>query len=575
MHSGRKGNINGKKTLFLSRPFKTRNADEYDLEQVLNIFVDPLNGLTSPFDYENSIIKGRMGSGKTMYLRANHAFYLYGLVPSLLNKDQEIILPVLIQLNNFQHIKEPGEIYKSVIIKIIEEVTSIYLHLIDATKLAELHSGIKLVTERINTTDRLSHSIKQLAKLGADEYVERISNELGVKGELKHSFLSLSSEYKKTNLTEVKSKSNPGIKDVEECYRNLLQDRNGKILLLIDEAGSLDNKFFNSGDSTTSFFEILMNQLRTASFIRTKIAVYPNSYSDMLTETRYGDIIKLENTVKEIRDYKYFRNKVIKIVNNYLNKEIDGVEFTSGEIFEISDKENDSLEQLIFASNGNMRRLINLLDLSMAEAYKTNPEKCFVTKIDAINAIMEHASSIESLFTKDESLFLQKIVDACRSRGTYRFRFPAMSPVLYKYTNKSQEFNIIYIDEIGSGRKGNTYSFDYAYCVLKNIPSHYLSNSEKIDRDRSMESGVWITRITQLNQEIIEQAELPGKIEGEIEYLQSGSGFIKSDTGEKYFFMKSYVIDTDQNKSLFTGKRVRFYPSKLEDSNMAINIEVF
>ena len=71
---------------------------------------------------------------------------------------------------------------------------------------------------------------------------------------------------------------------MEECYSNLLENQNGKILLLIDEAGSLDNKFFRDNNNCTAYFEILMNQFRTASFIRTKIAVYPNSYSDMLTE---------------------------------------------------------------------------------------------------------------------------------------------------------------------------------------------------------------------------------------------------------------------------------------------------
>jgi len=310
--------------------------------------------------------------------------------------------------------------------------------------------------------------------------------------------------------------------------------------------------------------------------MRTKIAVYPNSYSDMLTETRYGDIIKLEHSVKDERGYFSFRDKVLKIIDSYINSESEIDNLNAADIFEIDADKNcdDSIEQIMYASNGNVRRLINILDLSMSEAYKHHPNKLIVNRTDAANAIIEHASTIESLFTADEKIFLQKIVDACRSRSTYRFRFPAMSPVLYKYTNKSQEFNLINIDEVGSGRRGNIYSFDYAYCVLKSIPSHYISGSERIDKDRSLKSGVWITRVTQLNQEIIEQAELPGKIEGEIEFFREGSGFIKSDDGEQYFFMKNYIIEADQNKALYLKKRLRFYPSKLEDTNLAINIEV-
>ena len=59
--------------IFKTRPFKVRNADEYNLENILNLFVSPTQGLTTPFDFENTIVKGRMGSGKTMYRRANHA----------------------------------------------------------------------------------------------------------------------------------------------------------------------------------------------------------------------------------------------------------------------------------------------------------------------------------------------------------------------------------------------------------------------------------------------------------------------------------------------------------------------
>lgn len=65
-----------KEIIYKSRPFKVRNADEYDLSTVLDLFVDPTESLYNPFDYENVIVKGRMGTGKTMYLRANHAFYL-------------------------------------------------------------------------------------------------------------------------------------------------------------------------------------------------------------------------------------------------------------------------------------------------------------------------------------------------------------------------------------------------------------------------------------------------------------------------------------------------------------------
>lgn len=60
--------------IYMARPFKIRNADEYDLENILDLFIDPTDGLVGPFEFSNSIIRGKMGSGKTMYLRANYAY---------------------------------------------------------------------------------------------------------------------------------------------------------------------------------------------------------------------------------------------------------------------------------------------------------------------------------------------------------------------------------------------------------------------------------------------------------------------------------------------------------------------
>ena len=40
--------------LYRKRPFKVRNADEYELSQILSLFISPLSGLITPFDFENT-----------------------------------------------------------------------------------------------------------------------------------------------------------------------------------------------------------------------------------------------------------------------------------------------------------------------------------------------------------------------------------------------------------------------------------------------------------------------------------------------------------------------------------------
>ena len=517
-----------------------------------------------------------MGSGKTMYLRANQAYYLYGLVPSLLDNSNELILPVFIRLSDFQHYTEPEDVYRAVIVKIVEELASIYLHLQDAKRLSELHSGMSVLSDELMSAHKFSTSIRQLAKLGSEEYIERVTNEFGTKGGVKHQFFELSAQWKETNFSEFKKKPNPGIKDIEECYKNLLQDQEGKILLLIDEAGSLDKKFFQN-ESGSAFFEILMNQFRTATFIRTKIAVYPNSYSDMLTETRYGDVVRLEDTVTDSQGYNRFRTKTIHLISNYLNPEShEEKKITPNDVFSLNDESpyGDCLEQIIYASSGNMRRLIQLLDLSMQTAYTENQCATLITANHALEALKEHAENTASLFSEQEKEFLGSIISVCKTRGAYKFRFPNMSPILYKYTSKSQEYNIVNVEELGSGRRGTVYSFDYSFAVLKDIPTHHLMDSEKICRERSLLNVKWITRIAHVNQELLEQATMPGKIEGEIEFLSNNMGFIKGDNTKRFFYQESQIIEADQEKHITLGKRVRFYPTNIGETEIATYIEV-
>lgn len=491
--------------VFRKRPFKIRNADEYDLDNVLNLFVSPLDGLTNPFEYENTLVKGRMGSGKTLYLRANLAYHLYRLVPCLIDNSFELILPVLIRLSDFQHIREPSLIYKAVITKIIEELTSIYIHLQDANKLASIHNGIRYYSDDIFNSDKLSESIRQLTMLESDEYVRKVTNDLGLKCGIKHSFFELSKEWRETELAEIKKKANPGIDDIEVCYKNLLKKQKGKILLLIDEAGSLDKNFFQC-ESGQAFFEILLNQFRTTSFIRTKVAIYPNTYSDILPETRYGDVVRLEETVNNEAGYKRYRTRVINLIHNYINPDTyKETTYHPNDLIKISDSSEygDCLEQLIYASNGNMRRLIHLLDMSMNIAYLENNYAIKINMGHTMDAIKQHAEIIESLFSEQEKKFLSNIIRVCQTKYVYRFKCPNMSEVLNKYYNKSQEYNIINIVSLGAGRKGTEYSIDYSYCVLKDIPTHYQRDTENICLERSLKCGKWINASTQINRDLL------------------------------------------------------------------------
>jgi cold shock CspA family protein len=562
--------------IFKKRPFKTRNADEYNLSDILSLFVNPIVGLSSPLDFENSIVKGRMGSGKTMFLRANYAYYLFNLVPSLL-EEEELVLPVFVRLSDFQHLKESSEIYNALIIKIVEELSTIYLKLQDAKYMANVHHGMKKVQTDLYFSNKIKTASTHLLKLGSEEYLEKITNEFSASGKAQYKFFELSSQFQKSTILEIKEKQNPGIKDIKFAYDTLLSDSGGKILLLIDEAGSLDKNFFRN-ENGDSFFEIFMNQLRTTDFIRTKVAVYPNSFSDILTETRYGDVVMLEENIDNNNNYQNYRNRVIGVIENYINVNEETEKHKASDIFEINEEDGeDCIEQIINASGGNYRRLIQLLDSTMNESFIRNQGVEKVNINDAILAIKKHCEIVLSSYTPLEKEYIINVAKVCKGRTTYRFNFPNNAQVLYKYMSKSQEFNIMKILEAGSGRRGTTYAFDYSFCLLHDIPTHYIRNSERIDKNRSLSTGEWITRNATLNQEVLLQAEIPDKLEGKISFTTADSsrGFIRceNDTTD-YFFRADYIIESDRNKHVFVGKKVKFCPGLLGDSKMASQIEI-
>jgi hypothetical protein len=561
--------------IYHRRPFKSRNAEELELSQILDLFVNPIDELHNPFEYENRIIKGRMGSGKTMYLKANYAYYFYTLVASLIEED-EIILPIFIRLSDFQHLLKPEEVYREIIIKIIYEISRTYQMLQNAKNLAIIHSGIQSLPNYLLEMQKQKDIVLELKKLKSDEYIETVSRKLGILGGVKPKFFEFSSNFEKTEMLELKKKAQPGISDIKLAYDYLLSENGGKIILLIDEAGSLNKSFFRGGEQI-SLFETLMNQLRTAEFLCTKIAVYPHSYSDILAESRYGNIINLKENILAEAGYLSFRKKTITLISRYISKSLEK-EVSTDILFDITKniEFGDCIEQIIFASEGNIRRLMQILDLSMFESYKAKSGVGLVTYDNAILALKAHSKEVESLYTGLEVEFIEDIVSVCRSRKTFRFQFPYKAPILSKFVSRSEEQNLLRILEAGTGRRGTIYAFDYAYCVFKDIPTHYISNSERIDKGRSLISGEWIRRITDISEELVAQAKLPGKIEGIIEYVSKDgvNAFVRADDSVEYFAIKSEVIQVDSMKQFILGKQLRFYPAIISEARYAMAIEI-
>ena len=562
--------------VYISRPFKIRNADEYDLENILDLFIDPTEGLIGPFDFSNSIIKGKMGSGKTMYLRANYAYYLYTTVPSLI-EHESIVLPVYIKLSDFQNIENAEQIYCSIILKIIEEIVGIYKHLQSSDELTRLHTGACTLSGLWATDNTFSKITENLKKLSSLEYVKKVTDSFKVKGSASARFLSACTEYEKNEMEEIKLNTTPTFQDVIRTCEQLITKFDGKLLLLFDEVGSITPSFFKNSKNSTSYFETLMNQLRTLPYVRTKIAIYPHSFSDILTETRYGDIVELECDVENNQmQYKAFMEKTVSLIERYIEK-ASSQKCNAENVFEISYGNQQLIEQVINASKGNMRRLVHLLDMSMNLAFSRNQGLDRVLQSDIKASLLKQAEEMESKYSDKDKIFLSSIANLCKKRSTYKFSFPNKSKYINKFTNLSEEYNILNIQQVGSGRQGNVYSFDYAYCVYKDIPTHYIKDSEKIDKSRSRIHGEAIQRIAQLSDDLFSQSKIRGKIEGKITILseEKDAAFIEGDDGKTYFLSKSYILSSERKKPLHTGDRVCFLSSKINDNTLlATEVEI-
>ena len=560
--------------VILSLPFKTRNADEFVDENVLSLFVDPTDGVAGPFDYRNEIIKGKMGTGKTMYLRANYIYHLSILVPQMIEREP-LILPLYIKLSDFQNLHEPGKIYDQIIIRLIQEILNTCEKLQSANELVNLHNGFQnnVVGMWFNRVSQ-NAIVEKLNEITAEEYTRQVSTELSTQGTVGHNFLTACTQYEKTNFIELKKKEDPQIADFVFAYETLLRQIDCKLLILLDEVGSIDKSFFEEHGGA-SFFETLMNQLRTLDFVRTKIAVYPHTFADVLTETRYGDVILLEDDIYSPDGYKAFLNKTISIVEKYVG--VVASDFESIESLFAVDKSNmQMLEQIIYASDGNMRRLVQLLDATLNECYKRCEGKERAVLADALAAIKNQARQREQLYFGTDLDFLRTLTAVCKKRSAYRFMFPKKSPILLKYINKSSEYNILKIKEVGTGRRGTTYWFDYSYCVYADIPTHYQFNSERIARSRSNVEGDWITTVTRITDELLVQANLPGKVDGSIYYVnaQKTFGFISDGSRDDYFFMTGSIIESDRDAQLMCGRKVRFSPVTFNNTVSAYEIEL-
>lgn len=297
---------------------------------------------------------------------------------------------------------------------------------------------------------------------------------------------------------------------IENFYNQYLPRFSKKIMLLMDEVSSFHPSFFKE-DEGDSLYEVLMNQLRTTRLFNHKVAVYPQTPSDCLQETRYGQTVNLIFDVFDEDAIPTNRKFIINVLETYLNEvKVADKPISLKEYFDVSnvfpyvesskgvENENvgDSIEQLMFGSYGYMRRLMLITEKSMIYAAKrikqSKKNYPFVEKVDVLNALRDLGRQLYEKFSPDEQRYLKEMAKLCIKNTRFKFSFPGSSTFMKKFTERGEEDNIVLIREGGRGRTALVYEFHYAFCIYQQIPTHLLFHIEKEARSRSVTNGNWI-----------------------------------------------------------------------------------
>ena len=542
-------------------PFLVSSAENLQDSDILRLFVaEPESSLAAFIFNVNNIIRGIYGSGKTMCLRAVEAFAFSQAIVDLIQNGRTPVIPVRVNLSEIGHISNADDIYREVILRIFKGLLAagraIERYVASAAWFPTFkdwrdkltHSGIYAQDARYlqlsaeSVTDQAKKSFKVGANFPGGTFLKLLAETGG--------------EYGRTIATKPK----PSIADIQDFHQQYLSRYSDRILLLVDEVGSLQPAFFVTKGSAPSGYETLMNQLRTSPSLFYKVCVYPGHYSDTLQESRYGARINLDYSVTNGRTFAAYSNLCRDILGRYIRAvqevgdlrqlsdfiqidESKGGEQTGPWRHRCSHGSGSAFEQLCFASGGVLRRLFALTSKAMLSASQAGPEAPRVDLPLVLECLEGLGADLVNRYSTAEQHQLTALADACERKGTYRFSSKLEAQSLLKpFLSKTQQDSVLRISENALNPGRTVYEFDYVYCVARNLPTHRHSNGKSCPA-RTLRNGVWIDEVADLTDSVL---HLSGLTRGVITkfLVEKQYGFIVYDTDQaEVFFHTEDVVD--------------------------------
>jgi hypothetical protein len=503
-----------KKYNLTSNPFTFTNAEKISSNDlVLELFVsDESRHKSATRLIGDAIIRGPRGSGKTMLLRYLNIIGNIEFRNAIREGSRAQALPVLINLS---------KIHRS-----------------------EWQSGIDSI-------------VKSADKLIYDSVIDELQKKAH---ELQLPSYNSSLFRLKQRLQILENQDSSLISKLGDAVQNSMSTFFSHILLLIDEiAPVFPKEFFSKAD--TGFLK-WMNDIRNSGPFFTRVAVYPNDISDILNEERFGSIVNLDFDIKKDEDYIAFRKYIITTVNKYLksvsiNKDdpikIDGI------ITVLEDNVSDSLEQLIYASDGSSRRFLTLMDKCV-----NSDKNGILSKDDVLEIIKDYSTNLLTSYDKSDQEIALSIAKACKTAATYRFQMPGFSTILYNLHSGHEELNIIKIAELGTGQRATIYEFTYPYCILMEVHTHNIKETRRICSTRDRVSGKWISSITKIKRKDLDYFNSINRSTGYVTDIDEDVCIIKTNEGQQF------LGNIDNNTDICLNCEVAF---SISDQN-AIDLEI-
>ncbi|GAX59871.1 phosphohydrolase [Candidatus Scalindua japonica] len=495
-----------KKYSIKSNPFTISNAEKISASQIIKLFVSSEGrnkGAVRPTG--DAIIRGSRGSGKTMLLRYLDVLGQVNFDENFANKKVSESFPVLVNISLIHNSE-----WKSSSIALIESAEKLIFE-----------SVIKCLNDKNNALNSL---------------------------EFKNSLFKL-----KQKLNVLKNQEGSLIWKLGVAIKEHMSNYFTHVLLLIDEVAPVFPKEFFM-DSVNGFLR-WMNSIRNSGPFFTRIAVYPNDMSDILNEERFGTVINLDYNIKNEEEYQAYRNYCIELVNKYLkivsqNKLNPS---TVDSIINLKDSgEEDSLEQLIYASDGSSRRFTSLMDKCLT-SNRWRADHLF-DKNDIYEIISEFSNNLFSSYDLTEKEIATSLAKACRKQITYRFRLPNLTGLVNSLHAKNEELNIVKIAEIGRGTRGTIYEFTYPFCISMDIQTHHLKDTKRICTSRDRTTGEWISQVTKITRDQLDYLNKEPRLDGVIIEVDDDIVVITDLLSKKEFVSESF------GGNLKIGDRVSFIP---------------